>query len=210
MGQFAARSGSGALPPRLTLARLGAALAASALLHAGMLGSLGQLIGGAAGFHPGPRPLAGLRATLAPQPVPEPGPGNAAASRKASELAAAGALPLFAGPRYFTAAELDRRPAPVSEIELEYPLMGRPRDGHVVAHILINERGRADKVRILASGPADAFERLVIEAFAAALYRPGMRNGLPVKSQMTVEVKFVAENAPGETLQEAPPPAEPR
>jgi hypothetical protein len=49
---------------------------------------------------------------------------------------------------------------------------------------------------------------------AAAAYRPGVRNGRPVKSQLTVEIKFEPRDADGETAPEPPvrraPPAQAR
>lgn len=206
VGPFAARRGSDVLAPRLTLERLGAALGASVLLHAGLLGSLEQLIGGGASFHSGSRPAAGLRVTLASLAIPEPLP-EAKREAVASAPPGPGVTPATApGAKYFTAAELDRRPAPVSEIEPEYPADGPRAGGYLVARILINERGRTDKVQVLVSDPKGAFDRAVIEAFSAGRFRPGVKNGAPVKSQMTIEVRFHPEDQPGATLQEPPPP----
>lgn len=190
------------------LARLGAALAASALLHAGLLGSLGELIGGGVDFRPAARSAGGLRATLVMQPAESPPQAPqreqaAAPERRASEPADAGARALFEGPKYFTAAELDQRPVPVSAIDLDPPAGVPARNGNVVARILISEHGRADKVQILASDPQGEFDRIVIDAFAAAQYRPGVKNGRPVKSQMTVEIKFEPRDAEAEAEAEA-------
>lgn len=187
------------------------------MLHAGLLGSLGQLIGGGVNFQPAARGAGGLRATLAIQPAEPPSPAPqradaAAPERRAGEPAEARApLP---GPRYFTAAELDQRPVPVSAIDLDPPAGVPARNGNVVARILISEHGRADKVQILASDPEGEFDRIVIDAFAAAQYRPGVKNGRPVRSQLTVEIKFEPHDADGETPAEPPirraPPAQAR
>lgn len=206
------------MPSPFALARFGAALAASVLLHAGLLGSIERMIGGAADHASAARPAAGLRATLAPPPAGPPSQAqrreDAAPERRASELAEPDARALFEGPQYFSAAELDQRPEPLSAINLDPPAGVPARDGHVVARILISERGRADKVQILASDPAGEFDRIVIDAFAAAEYRPGRKNGRPAKSQMTVEVKFEPRNPEGETPPEPPvrraPPAQSR
>ena len=207
------------MPPRQALARLGAALAASVLLHAGLLGSLGQLIGGGVDFRPAARSAGGLRATLMMQPA-EPASQvpqreeAAAPERRASELAEAGARALFEGPKYFTAAERDQPPVPISAIDLDPPAGVPARDGNVVARILISEHGRTDKVQILASDPEGEFERIVIDAFAAAAYRPAVKNGRPVKSQVTVEIRFEPRDSDGETPPEPPvrraPPAQAR
>jgi outer membrane biosynthesis protein TonB len=175
---------------------LGVALGASALLHAGLLGSLPHLTGGAP--EPAPRREAALSARLVPQAaiaavtvparelVPPP-------PRVASEFAAPEALPLLPGPRYFSPAELDQRPLPLTNITLDYPAGTQPRDVQVVARILISEDGRADEVQILSPGQETGFEQLVVRAFGGATYQPGRRGDQPVKSQITVEVRFVPE-----------------
>jgi TonB family protein len=179
--------------------KLGAALGASVLLHAGLLGSIDHLIGGAP---PGAGPRAGsaLRARIValaePAPVPSPAAASEAAGRRASELAAAHALPLLPGPKYFSAAELDQRPFAVTNITLDYPADARPREVTVVARILIDEDGHADEVQILSPAAEGGFDGLVKRAFGGASYRPGQRHQRPVKSQITVEVKFVPEPEP--------------
>jgi TonB family protein len=56
--------------------------------------------------------------------------------------------------------------------------------------VLINESGRVDAVHIVASEPMRAFDEAVKTAFGSARYRPGMKAGRSVKSQMLVEVTF--------------------
>ena len=65
-----------------------------------------------------------------------------------------------------------------------------------MVRVLINEHGRADQVQVLVSDPEGKFDRAVIEALAAGQYQPGKKDGLPVKSQFLVEVKFHAEIGP--------------
>jgi protein TonB len=121
-----------------------------------------------------------------------------------------------AGEKYLPASELDLRPEPLSEIDPEYPADGPPGGGQLVVRILINERGGADDVQVLAAEPRGAFERAVVDAFSAGRYRPGEKNGRPVKSQMTIAVTFHPENPahmpaqPALLPQPAPAPAEPR
>lgn len=181
--------------------KLGAALGASVLLHAGLLGSLDHLIGGAP-QHTGTRTESALRARIValadrtpaePQTVAAAPAERTAAGRRGSELAAAQALPLLPGPQYFSAAELDQPPFALTNITLEYPAGTRPREAVVVARILIDEDGHADDVQILSPAAEGGFDGLVKQAFGGATYRPGQRNRRPVKSQITVEVKFVPE-----------------
>jgi TonB family protein len=177
--------------------KLGAALGVSVLLHAGLLGSLDHLIGGAPPGA-GAREPSALRARIVAlaDAAPAAEPASAAAGRRASELAAAQALPLLPGPQYFSASELDQRPLPITNITLDYPEGVRLREVAVVARILINEEGHADEVQILSPATEGGFDRLVQRAFGGATYQPGRRNNRPVKSQITVEVKFVPEREP--------------
>jgi TonB family protein len=94
---------------------------------------------------------------------------------------------------YLRASQLDARAAPLGDIEPVPPKGSESRVGRVVARILINESGRADRVLIEASEPRGLFDRSVVDAFGAARYRPGMKAGAPVKSQIRVEVRFAAE-----------------
>ncbi|HKW36937.1 MAG TPA: energy transducer TonB, partial [Burkholderiales bacterium] len=62
--------------------------------------------------------------------------------------------------------------------------------GRVVARVLINELGSADRVVIESADPPGVFENSVVSAFGRARYRPGTLAGRAVKSQMRVEVSF--------------------
>lgn len=62
-----------------------------------------------------------------------------------------------------------------------------------MVRVLIDERGRADQVQVLVSDPEGKFDRAVLDAFSAGRYQPGMKDGVPVKSQFLVEVKFHPE-----------------
>ena len=179
--------------------KLGAAIGASVLLHAGLLGSLDSLIGGAAVSGAPDAPALHARiVTLAESAPSAPADVRAAADRRGSELATPQALPLLSGPQYFTADELDQRPFALTNITLDYPAGVPPREVLVVARILINETGDADEVQILSDGTEGGFERVVKQAFGGASYRPGRRGGKAVKSQIKIEVKFVPESTPAE------------
>lgn len=92
--------------------------------------------------------------------------------------------------QYKHASELDARPAALGEIQPVPPPGSEGQGGRVVARILINESGKADRVQIEASEPPGLFDASVVTAFGAARYRPGVKAGVPVKSQMRVEVRF--------------------
>jgi len=95
---------------------------------------------------------------------------------------------------YLGGARLDPGPQPIGDIEPEYPDSGFMREGTVVLRVLIDEAGHVDNVAVVRATPRGAFEDAAIEAFGKALFSPGRAAGVPVKSQITVEVHFAPIN----------------
>jgi protein TonB len=104
---------------------------------------------------------------------------------------AATALP--AAPDYALGIRLDPGPRPLDAIEPDYP---DPylREGTVVLRLLISETGHVDNVAVVRSEPSGVFEQAALDAFGKARFAPGLAAGTPVKSQITVEVRFVPVN----------------
>lgn len=94
----------------------------------------------------------------------------------------------------YQALGLDPPPRPLHDIEPEYPTQRGLREGVVVLRLLINEKGLVDDVTVIRSLPPGMFDTSAITAFGNARFSPGMFLGLPVKSQMTVEVEFMPTN----------------
>lgn len=142
-------------------------------------------------------------AAAAPQPSPdEPAPAAAQEPpQEANPAAARGGIeasldmgrrldvPLPA-PRYYLASELDRNPAPLQPVEPESPAEAGAAEGTVVLRVLIDERGVVDDATVVRAQPQDVFERSAISAFSRTRFSPGILYGVPVKSQMLVEVQF--------------------
>ena len=107
---------------------------------------------------------------------------------------AATALP--AAPDYALGVRLDPGPRPLDAIEPDYP---DPylREGTVVLRLLISETGHVDDVAVVRSEPRGVFEQAALDAFGKARFAPGLAAGTPVKSQITVEVRFVPVNRGG-------------
>lgn len=95
---------------------------------------------------------------------------------------------------YAFGAQLDPRPTPLDEIEPLFPAEAGLQEGVVVLRILISEAGVVDDVAVIRSSPKGLFERSAIVAFQAARFSPGFLLGLPVKSQINVEVNFTPFN----------------
>lgn len=97
---------------------------------------------------------------------------------------------LVSGPWYYSAQYLHRHPIPLHPIRPDYPLSAEHVSGRVLLLLLINEKGQVDRYQIVASEPSGIFDDTVIDAFRQASYAPGLISGIPVKSQLVVEVNF--------------------
>lgn len=102
------------------------------------------------------------------------------------------ALP--AAPDYLLGATLDPGPQPIGDIEPEYPDSANLQEGKVVIRVLISDTGRVDNVAVVRSAPPGLFEAATLEAFGKAQFTPARAAGVPVKSQITVEVHFLPIN----------------
>ncbi len=91
---------------------------------------------------------------------------------------------------YLSSGGLDPPPRPLGEIDPVVPAEAGSRGGVVVLRLFINERGGVDKAEVLNSAPPGLFDASALEAFGNARFSPGYFAGVPVKSQVTFEVKF--------------------
>jgi TonB family protein len=110
-----------------------------------------------------------------------------------SEIASSSQRKLDAYPDY-RAVGLDPQPYPLHEINPVYPQHAGSLEGSVVLRLLINERGIVDDAVVVSSFPKDVFDESAVMAFRSALFSPGMFLGMPVKSQLTIEVEFLPTN----------------
>ena len=101
-------------------------------------------------------------------------------------------------PSYVKTSELDPPPVPLNEITPEYPDTAGIREGFVVLRILINEQGKIDNLATVRSFPKGIFDNAARTAFGKATFSPGMRFGIPVKSQLTIEVHFTPDSRGGD------------
>lgn len=132
------------------------------------------------------------QAAVVPYPAPTPPIATGLARPVGSETGdVAGTIPLVLRD-YFPLRELDRRPVPLQPIR---PVANERKaagvkEGYVTLRLLINERGGVDKMSLLESKPAGAFDDSALEAFSKARFRPGERRGAPVRSQVVIRVKY--------------------
>lgn len=94
----------------------------------------------------------------------------------------------------YRSSELNPPPVPISEINPEYPPPPEIREGVVVLRLLINMEGGVDKAIVIRSFPQGAFEESALSAFRDAHFSPGLFLGVPVQSQLDIEVEFMPTN----------------
>lgn len=97
-------------------------------------------------------------------------------------------------PDYATSNHLDQPPVPLTDVEPVYPDGGIGQQGTVVLRLLINEQGNVEKAVVLSAFPKEIFDLAASTAFEKAKFSPGRLLGVPVKSQLTIEVKFTPLN----------------
>lgn len=182
--------------------RVAAALAASAVLHALLVAGLQQSTGARWGGFSWERFSAPLHAVLLAQPEPSaalaPPPAAPEAGRPGRGETGGGPPALLPAPHYYLTRELDVRPGIMTRTEPEYPEAAARRflSGRVVVRLYIGEDGKVEKVDVVSAEPPGYFEDAAVRAFRAARFSPGMKDGRPVRVQMTLEVNFDSAEAP--------------
>jgi periplasmic protein TonB len=103
-------------------------------------------------------------------------------------------VPQIEDPEFYPARLLDQYPKPVAEVALKYPEKAGTEDmsGSVTLLLLIDELGMVVEATVVEADPPGYFEEAAIEAFKAALFTPGQRDGKVVKSRLVVQVAFDA------------------
>jgi TonB family protein len=104
---------------------------------------------------------------------------------------------LAPAPDYRSAAGLDQAPRPLDAIEPEYPPGAGAIQGTVLLRLLIANNGAVDEVTVVKATPPGYFESSALAAFGKAKFSPGYFLGIPVKSQMFIEVDFTPLNRGG-------------
>lgn len=89
---------------------------------------------------------------------------------------------------YFKTSELDRRPFPLTRIEVPTPESAEALAGSVMIRLRISERGRVEDAKIVMSTGIAEFEAAALREFSQARFYPGYRSNLPVRSEMLIEV----------------------
>ncbi len=89
---------------------------------------------------------------------------------------------------YFKTSELERRPFPLTRIDVPPPESAEAVAGSVMIRLRISERGRVEDATIVMGSGIAEFEAAALREFSQARFHPGYRGNLPVRSEMLIEV----------------------
>lgn len=98
---------------------------------------------------------------------------------------------------YYPAKELDQRPNPLIPVVPQVPDGADPGDVVVVLRLWVSDSGRVDRAQVLTASMDERFAKNALSAFDDARFQPGIKDGRPVGSLLTIEVVFHAESAQG-------------
>ena len=138
-------------------------------------------------------PGANDRSSALPVPAPVAVPQTFAGASPAT--AAARPYPMLPdAPDYAPSGRLDPGPRPLEDITPDYPEGHHSRSGAVVVRILVAADGTLDDVAVASASPAGLFDRAAVDAVRRTRFAPGQLLGVPVKSQITIEIGFAEIN----------------
>lgn len=93
----------------------------------------------------------------------------------------------------FDVTELERRPEPISQVPPAYPAELRKAriEGVVALAFVLNETGKVEDARVESSTRPE-FDKPALEAIRKWRFRPGLRDGQPVRTYVRVPMRFRA------------------
>jgi TonB family protein len=143
-----------------------------------------------------PTPAAVSPTVSAPKPIVIPPPPSPVSPRPAPAQSAvpAPAPPAVKRGDLVALTEVDRPPEIASVVKPEYPPVARSvrASGTVVLSVLVDETGRVEDVRtIREAGGSSGLTQAAQKAVRLWTFRPAVKNGVNVKTWMTVPIPFV-------------------
>jgi protein TonB len=115
-------------------------------------------------------------------------------ARPAAPPAPAPATPAVARGDLVAISEVDRPPEIASVVKPEYPPVARRMNisGTVVLSVLVGETGRVEDVRtVREAGGKMGLTQAAQKAIRLWTFRPAVKNGVNVKTWMTIPIPFV-------------------
>ncbi len=129
-----------------------------------------------------------------PAPVPElpsrPVPAPAPALPESVTALPSEPPSVVRGPAESRAAGLDRGPQPLDFIDPAFPVAAGARGGTVTLRLVISEKGEVESIVVVHAVPPGLFDEAALAAFGRARFAPGLRAGIPVRSEVMYEVEF--------------------
>lgn len=99
----------------------------------------------------------------------------------------AGPVEARAQPTYET-TQVDQAPVPKKKVKCRMPAALRKKGGEITIRFLVKGDGSVDKISIVKFTDADLIDP-VYEAYEKAEFNPGLKNGTPVETWVTVTEK---------------------
>lgn len=104
-------------------------------------------------------------------------------------------IPVAVDLNYYTSLELDQRP----DGEIPEPALPAALSGRIKFQVKIEESGRVSDVEVLASDPPGAFDAAALavtsDALRTAHFKPGIKNGQPVRALVIYELTINPSDA---------------
>lgn len=121
-------------------------------------------------------------------------PVTAAASTTEQQETGAPAVPMITENQFVPATEVDSQPALLKEEPVKWPRASRKvrhKKGMIIVEATVNASGRVEAVRILrADEEGGGIPDAVMTAVKKYLFKPGMKNGVKVKTTATVVKRY--------------------
>ncbi|MEO8628474.1 MAG: energy transducer TonB [Betaproteobacteria bacterium] len=101
-------------------------------------------------------------------------------------------VPLLVDPTWYEAKELDRYPAMLKPVQPAYPALAALQNvsGLVTLLLRIDETGDVRDANVVSAQPEGYFEDAALQAIENARFSPGQRDGVPVRSQLIIKLRF--------------------
>lgn len=93
-------------------------------------------------------------------------------------------IPLSVDLTYYSARELDETPRG----NIPDPVLSSALPGRVKLRAKVEENGQVSAVEVVASEPPGVFDNAALDAFKRTHFKPGIRNGRPVRSLIDYEL----------------------
>ncbi len=100
-------------------------------------------------------------------------------------------IEIFAAPQpyYFRADELTDKPRVLIDPSLDLASSLRMEPAHsTIVRLLINETGEVDQAINEKSTFSEDAQRVILDTFSKMKFEPGTRDGIPVKSELRIEI----------------------